>query len=294
MAQAEMAPDLTDKTCLITGANSGIGKFAAVKLAQMGARVFVLCRSKTRGEQTVKEIRETTGNQDVEVIVADLASQQQIRRAAQEFLDGGHDLHILLNNAGLMAFDGENTQDGIEMNFGVNHLGHFLLTNLLLDRIKASAPARIVNVASNAHKMGGGRMEFEDLEGVTPVDGMRAYGQSKLANILFTRELSAQLEGTGVTVNALCPGVVKTDIDRASKGFFPVLWKCFKPLFRSIEKGAATSIYLCSSPEVDGVSGRFFSDCKEQQPSDGALDEGDAQRLWTLSEKLTGLTGGAH
>ncbi|MGH7863385.1 MAG: SDR family oxidoreductase, partial [Candidatus Binataceae bacterium] len=199
---------MNGKTCLISGASSGIGKITATELARMGARLVLVCRDRTRGAATVAEIVEKTGSRGVELMIADLGSQRQIRQLASDFLARGWPLHVLINNAGLVNMSRTVTEDGIETTFAVNHLAYFMLTMLLLERIKQCAPARIVNVASDAHKFGS--MNFDDLGGEKRYGGFRIYGQSKLANILFTYELARRLEGTRVTANCLHPGAVST------------------------------------------------------------------------------------
>ena len=276
--------NLNGKTCMITGASNGIGK-AAVALAGMGAELVLVCRDRARGEAAVAEITNKTGNGKIELLLADLGSQRQIREVADAFLATGRPFQILLNNAGLILTKRTETEDGIEATFAINHLAYFLLTNLLLERIREAAPARIVNVSSMVHRRG--EIHFDDIGGSTWYGGMDAYAQSKLANILFTRELAHRLDGTGVTANALHPGVVATGFGRNNRGAFRFMMRMAAPFLLSPEKGARTSIHLCSSPELEGVSGRYFVDCKEQQPSAAALDDGDARRLWAISEEMT-------
>jgi NAD(P)-dependent dehydrogenase (short-subunit alcohol dehydrogenase family) len=224
------------------------------------------------------------------VLRADLASQADVRRAAAEFLASGESLHILLNNAGVMQLTRSETGDGIETTFAVNHLAYFLLTNLLLECIRSSAPARIVNVASDAHRMGGA-LDFDDLGSAKHYSAMRVYGRSKLANVLFTRELARRLAGSGVTVNAVHPGVVRTGLGQNNDApILKFLTNLARPFFRSPEKGAETSIWACTAPELDGVTGRYFSDRHEQTPHANALDEAAASRLWDASAKLVGVS----
>ena len=283
-----MAPgiaDLSGKTCLITGATSGIGNATALALAQMGAQLVLVCRDRGRGEQTRSEIQARTPKARVEVMLADLASQQEIRRLAGEFLTSGRPLHLLINNAGIVNTSRSVTIDGIETVFAVNHLAYFLLTHLLLDRLKQSAPARIVNVASEAHKLSG--MNFDDLQAERRYRTMRVYGQSKLANILFTYELARLLQGTGVTVNCLHPGAVATGLGANNGVWAKPIIKLLGLFLRSPEQGAATSIYLASSGEVEGVSGQYFVDCQPRRSSPASYDEASAQRLWEISERMT-------
>jgi retinol dehydrogenase-12 len=281
--------DLHGRTCLITGATSGIGRSAALALAGCGAKLFLLCRNAERADETRAEIADQTGNRDVEIMIADLASQDDIRRAVAAFLARGEPLHVLLNNAGVMLTQRTETRDGIETTFAVNHLAYFLLTNLLLERLVASAPARIVNVSSDAHKLGG-PLDFEDLGARRRYSGMGVYGRSKLANLYFTTELARRLAGTGVTVNALHPGAVRTGLGQNNDApILKLLTGLVRPLFRSPEKGAETAVWLCASPEVEGVSGRYFADRKERKPHRMAGDDAAARRLWDVSAKWTGL-----
>ncbi|HUI27013.1 MAG TPA: SDR family oxidoreductase [Candidatus Kryptonia bacterium] len=284
-------PNLAGKTCLITGATSGIGRATAVALAGMGAELVLVARDRARGADTCSEIRRATGNQRVELMLADLSSQQSIRTLAAEYLATNRPLHRLLNNAGIVNLTRAVTVDGIESVFAVNHLAYFLLTNLLLDRLKQSAPARIVNVASDAHRFGG--MNFDDLQGERRYRTMRIYGQSKMANILFTYELARRLEGSGVTVNCLHPGAVGTGLGKNNGAWAKVLIGMLRPFFRTPEQGAATSIYLASSPVVEGVTGKYFSNCKETRSAKASYDAADARRLWDISVEMTGLAASA-
>ncbi len=286
---AEIAETLRGKTCLITGATSGIGRSSALGLAARGARLFLLCRNPERAAALQSEIAERTGNREVEIVLADLASQAEIRRAAAHFLATGSKLDVLLNNAGVVQLERSLTVDGIETTFAVNQLAPFLLTNLLLERIVASAPARIVNVSSDAHKFGG-PLDFDDLGAARRYSGAGVYARSKLANLYFTRELARRLQGTGVTVNAAHPGAVRTELGQNNDA--PILmWltNLARPFFRTPERGAETSIWLCSAPELAGVTGRYFVDCRERQPHRRARDDDASRRLWDASAKLVGL-----
>ena len=288
----EPAAFVTGKTCMITGATSGIGQATAMALAGQGAQLILVCRDRSRGERTVAEIAAQTGNRTIELMLADLASQQSIRALAAEFLATDRPLHVLINNAGVVNLSRKVTVDGLEEVFAVNHLGYFLLTNLLLDRLKASAPARIVNVASDAHKIGG--MNFDDLQAERRYRTMKVYGQSKLANIMFTYELARRLEGSGVTVNCLHPGAVATGLGKNNGAWAQAIIKLLGTFFRTPENGAATSIHLAASPALAGVSGQYFSDCKPRRSSKLSYDEAAQRRLWEISERLTGLGGGAR
>ena len=275
---------MKNKVCLITGANAGIGKVTALALARMGATVVMVCRDRTRGEAALAEIKALSGNTHVELMLADLSSQAQIRALADTFKSRYQRLDVLLNNAGLYAGQRTLTVDGIETTFAVNHLAYFLLTNLLLDVLKQSAPARIVSVSSGAHKRG--TIDFNNLQGEQRYSGVYAYSNAKLANILFTRELARKLQGTSVTANCLHPGVVATLIFRNTPKVIDWLVQMFA---MGPEQGAQTSIYVASSPEVEGVTGKYFYKQREKLPRPAALDDDVARELWRVSEKLTGL-----
>ncbi len=287
-----MTASMQGKTVLITGANSGIGKETAVALARAGATVVFTSRDPEKGEQAAADIRQRSGA-DVTLMPLDLASFPSIRALAADFLQRDHSLHVLINNAGLVLNERTETEEGFETTFGVNHLSHFLLTQLLLDRIKASAPARIVNVASDAHRFARSGLDFDDLQLTNGYGGWQAYARSKLANIYFTRELARRLEGSDVTVNAVHPGVVATGFarDGDTKGLFSWLMTLTRPFYRSPEKGARTSIFVASSAELDGVTGKYFANSKEARPTSIAQDDEAARRLWTASEELIAQAG---
>ncbi len=281
-------PDMQGKICLITGGTNGIGKVTAQELARMGTTVVIVGRDAAKTNQVVQEIRAVTGNQNVDSLLADLSSQQQIRRLASEFRSKYSRLDILLNNAGGVFMERKLSVDGIEMTFAVNHLAYFLLTNLLLDTIKASAPARIINVSSNAHSRA--KIEFDNLQGEKSYSSA-AYGNSKLANILFTIELARRLEGTGVTVNALHPGFVSTGFGKNNDGLlFKIIGAIVPLIARSPEKGAETSIYLASSPEVQNVTGKYFVDSKVATAAPQASDMVVAGKLWDVSAAMVNRT----
>ena len=281
--------ELAGKTCLVTGATNGIGRVSARALAKMGAKLFLVARDPRRAEETRAEIAREVPDADVRIILADLSSQAEVRRAAAEFLATGEPLHVLLNNAGVTQLTRSETVDGIETTFAVNHLAYYLLTRLLLERIRASAPARIVNVASDAHRFGG-PLDFDDLGSTRKFSWMAVYGRSKLANILFTRELARRLAGTGVTVNALHPGAVRTGLGMNNEApFMKLLVALARPFMRSPEKGAETSIWACSAPELAKVTGRYFSDRREREPNAIAQDDDAARRLWDVSAGLVNL-----
>jgi NAD(P)-dependent dehydrogenase (short-subunit alcohol dehydrogenase family) len=270
------------KVCVVTGANAGIGRATALALARMGARVGMVCRSRERGEAARDEVVRETGGA-AELFVADLAAQAEVRRVAGEIRERYGRLDVLVNNAAVYTRRRTLSPDGIELQFAVNHLAPFLLTHLLRDVLVRSAPARVVTVSSEAHR--GGRMAWDDLQGERSYRGLRAYANAKLANLLFTRELARRLEGTGVTANAAHPGVVGTSL--LFGGWAPL--RLLKPFLRTPEQGASTVIYLASSPEVEGVSGRYFRDEREIRPAAAALDDEAARRLWRVSAELTGV-----
>ena len=276
------------KVCLITGANRGIGKATALGLALRGATVIIHCRNRQLGETAREEIVAKTGNAAIEVMVADLASLEAVRRLAEAVQRRHATLHVLVNNAGLAKRRHTLTEDGFETTFAVNHLAPLLLTNLLLDILKGSAPARIVNLASMVHRWG--RISFHDLMGQRHYSMGRAYNQSKLANVLFTYELARRLDGTGVAANCVHPGMVVSDLGREYTGFMGLIAnKLWRPFMRCPEKGADTVIYLASSPDVAGVTGKYFANRRAVRSSRASHDPALAQRLWEVSERLTGL-----
>ncbi len=278
------------KTVLVTGANTGIGLETAAALAEMGASVVLTARDEAKGQSAVSEIRQRHPNADVHAGLVDFSRLDDVRRFASEFNSRHDKLHVLVNNAGAMLSERSATPDGLETTLQVNHLGPFLLTNLLLDKLKASAPARIVNVASTAHR--GGSLDFDDLQSESAYNGMRVYGTSKLCNILFTRELARRLEGTGVTANSLHPGTVRTGFgqDGDAKGFMKFGLSVIRPFVLSPPRGAKTQIHLASSPKVEGRTGLYWNRKRPFPPSKAARDDEAARRLWEVSEKLTGLS----
>jgi NAD(P)-dependent dehydrogenase (short-subunit alcohol dehydrogenase family) len=282
------ASEMEGKTVVVTGGNSGIGLETAVELARHGANVVITARDPEKGKRAVEEIKRRSGSNTVDVVVFDLASLASTRAGAAELLDRCPRIDVLVNNAGVVLTDRRETVDGFESTFAVNHLGPFLLTTLLLDRIKESAPSRIVNVASTAHRGARKGMNFDDLQNTGKYRGMRVYSESKLANILFTKELARRLEGTGVTANALHPGTVRTGYGRDgdSTGLLRVGLAIGSRFFLSPEKGADTSVYLASSPDVADVSGEYFVKRKVRKPTAAARDAEAARRLWDVSEQL--------
>jgi NAD(P)-dependent dehydrogenase (short-subunit alcohol dehydrogenase family) len=288
--EGETMMTMRGKICLITGGTNGIGKSTAHELASMGATVVIVGRDARKTSQVVEEIRAASGNDTVDSLLADLSSQQEVRRLANEFESKYSHLDVLLNNAGAVFMQRQLSVDGIEMTFALNHLASFLLTNLLLDKIKASAPARIINVSSGAHTSG--KIEFDNLQGELDFSS-RAYGNSKLATILFTMELARRLEGTGVTANSLHPGFVSTGFGKNNPGFFMKVIRAVVPLIaRSPEKGAETSIYLASSPDVQSITGRYFVDRKLTQPAPPATNTAIARKLWDISAEMVHLADG--
>jgi NAD(P)-dependent dehydrogenase (short-subunit alcohol dehydrogenase family) len=279
---------MKDKVCMITGASSGIGKATAVDLARMGATVVTVCRDQGRGGAALAEIKAATGNPNVDLLLADLSSQAAIRQVAKEFKTHYPQLHVLINNAGVALSKRSVTVDGIETVFAVNYLAPFLLTNLLLDVLKASAPARVVNVAGDYHRKA--TINFDDLMSEKDYNGMQANNQAKLALVLFTYELARRLEGTGVTANCLHPGAVATggplkDPDLSS--FARLMYAPVQPFFLSPERGAETSIYLASSPQVEEITGKYFVKKRAIASSPESYDLEIATRLWEVSEELT-------
>jgi len=279
---------MTGKVCMVTGANAGIGKATVLGLASIGATVFMVCRSRERGEVALAEIKEKSSNDRVFLLVADLSSQSEIRKLAEDFKRQHSALHVLINNAGIIPRKREVTVDGFETQFAVNHLAPFLLTNLLLDMLKSSAPARIVTVASNMHR--GATIDFEDLQSERAYKPLRVYCRTKLANVLFTKELARRLQGAGVTANCLHPGVVATKLLADGMGMPRALRPTTRLMGSSPDKGAKTSIYLATSPEVEGVSGKYFVRQKAVESSKVSYDENMASRLWGVSAELTGLS----
>jgi len=282
---------LQGKTVLITGGTSGIGAAAALELALMGARTYVVGRSRERCESTVRHIKRVGGNPDVEYFRADLSSQTEIRRLADDFKRKSGTLDVLVNNAGAVFAKRGLSADGLEMTFALNHLGYFLLTVLLLDRLKAGPSGRIIVVSSHAHE--NATMDFDDLQCEHHYERLKAYAQSKLANLLFTYELARRLQETSITVNALTPGAVATRLG-SNNGWLKA--KVRNLVYRangsmvSPERGASTIVHLASASKVEGATGGYYRDSKVSNSSDASRNIGDARRLWDVSEQLTGVT----
>ena len=275
------------KVVVITGATSGIGTEAARALAGMGARVVIVARDLDRGAITREDITGSTGNPNVEIVRCDLASQHEIRSLASELSATLPRIDVLINNAGLTMAERRLTEDGIETTFAVNHLAPFLLTNLLIDRLEAGTPARVVTVASDAHR--GAALDFDDLSAERGYSGWPAYCRSKLANILFNSELARRLQGSGMTANCLHPGVVATGLGRGGPLLIRAFQSVARPFLLSPERGSDTIVYLASSREVEGASGGYYEKRRRVEPSAEARDRSAAERLWRASEELTGL-----
>merc|ERR1719384_2065415 len=282
---------LDGKTVVITGANTGIGKVTAMDLSKRGAKVVMLCRNIEKAEEAAEEIRKATEGKVV-VHKLDLASLASVRECAAQLGNSLEKIDILINNAGVMACPQMKTEDGFEMQIGTNHLGHFLLTNLLMPLLKKAAPnARIINVASLAHKQGS--INWDDISyAKTEYSPFVAYSQSKLANILFTKELARKGEGSGVTAYALHPGVIATDLGRHMENWNCVtkmMWRCWAPFIKTPDSGANTTIYCAIEPSIAEHNGKYYSDCREVRPAPQAENMEDAKKLWDLSEQMVKL-----
>ncbi len=280
---------MVGKHVLITGGTGGIGRATAIGLAAMGARVGVTGRDRARTNEAAADIRAATGNQAVDAFAADMSSQAEVRRLATAVLDVYPRLDVLVNNVGGFWAHRHATADGLERTFALNYLAAFLLTNLLLDRLKASAPSRVVTVSSGAQSMG--RIDFNDLQSAHDYSGQRAYSQSKLATIMFTNELARRLDATGVTANSVHPGVVRTNFGAEDQAwFFAIISGVVRPFLKTPARGARTSIYLASSPDMDGVTGQFFANRKPRPTNKLAGDADLAARLWRISADLVVMT----
>ena len=283
-----MSFEIKNKNVLITGATSGIGEATAIDLAKKGANIFFIARNNLKAQNLSDKIESISGKRS-KFFIADLASLKNIKESALEFISLDIPLHVLLNNAGLINNNRKETVDGLEEVFSINHLAYFYLTHLLLDKLKEGATSRIINVSSGAHAFVKG-FNFDDVNSLKEYKPFKVYGYSKLANILFTKKLSQVLENENITVNCLHPGVVGTGFGQNNGIFSKILFNLSKPFMRSSEKGAETSIYLCSSPDVSDVSGQYFYNCKIAKTTSWANKQEDADRLWDLSKELTGIT----
>lgn len=279
---------MTGRVCIVTGASNGIGRETALGLARTGATVIAVARNVERGNAAVSEIRTRSGNDAIHLAIADLSSQAAIRDLARDLRNQYPRIHVLVNNAGAINNQRTVTVDGIETTWAVNHLAYFLLTDLLLPTLRQSAPARIVNVSSEAHT--GGSINFDDPQLEHGYSAWRAYNQSKLANIMFTYELARRVPAGEVTANALHPGTVATGFGKNNSGLLNLGLQLASPFMTKPDKGAETSIYLASSPEVEGVTGKYFEKCKEVRSAAQSYDEEAAKRLWQISAEMTGLS----
>jgi NAD(P)-dependent dehydrogenase (short-subunit alcohol dehydrogenase family) len=279
-----MEERLEGRTVLVTGATNGIGRVTARELARAGARVLLVARDASRGAAAAREIREVS-ERDPDVLVADLSSRAEVLGLAREVRDRTGSLDVLVNNAGAIFGAREVSADGVEMTFALNHLAYFLLTLELVDLLVSTPGARVVNVSSSAHERA--RIDWDDLQGERAYSGWKAYGQSKLANLLFTRELARRLSARDVAVNAVHPGAVATGWGRNLPGILSRVIALGAPFLRSPEKGARTTLHVATSPRVRGVTGKYFSDCRERTPSPAARDDAAALRLWQISEAMT-------
>ncbi len=276
------------KVVLITGATNGIGLETAKALAKMGTRVVMVGRSPAKMDKAAEAVRAEAAGARVDTRIADLSLMAEVRKLAAEVEAAYDRLDVLINNAGAFFNSYQTTSEGLEMTFALNHLNYFLLTNLLLDLLKDSAPARIINTSSGAHRIG--RLNFDNLQGEKGYGGFRAYGQSKLENVLFTYELARRLEGSGVTANALHPGFVRTGFGHSNGGIVSFFTGAMQRFALTPAQGAATTIYLASSPEVADVSGKYFEKSRAVPSSKASMNEADWVRLWQISEQLTDLT----
>lgn len=278
---------LDGRVALITGATSGIGRVAAERLSQEGADLFLVARSRERGERTAAEIRAATGGA-VTLLIGDLGIMEEVRRVADEFLSQRDRLHLLVNNAGALNMRRTRTADGLETTFAVNHLAYYLLTRALVPVLMASWPSRVIVVSSDAHR--GGKIDLDDLQHEKGLfNGWRAYADSKLANLLFTNAMARRLEGTGVTVNAVHPGPVATGFARNNR-LTGLVWRMATPFLRTPEEGARGILHLALSPTVQDVTGKYFMDEAERQPAPAALDEDMAEQLWAATGRIAGMS----
>lgn len=273
------------KTCIITGATDGIGLEAAAALGALGARLVLVGRNRAKGETVIKALRWRVPGVEAEMHYADLSRRDEIKRLALELLAAAPRIDVLLNNAGAFFARRAVVEDGLEQTFALNHMGYFRLTKWLAERVISSAPARIVNVASEAHR--NAALDFDDLQTARGYNGWKAYQRSKLANILFTRALAHRLAGTGVTANCLHPGFVRTSFGDNNRGFWGIGIRLGKLVAAiSVPRGAETPVYVASAPEIEGVTGKYFDKCREREPNAAARNDADAERLWKESERL--------
>ncbi len=274
------------KICMITGANSGIGKATAIGLAKMGATIVMVCRNKERGEQALKDIKRKSNNESVYLMLADLSSQKAIHQLVKDFKEKHQNLHVLINNAGVNLSKRILNEDGIETTLAVNYLAPFLLCNLLFDSLKAGKPARIVNVSSSVQAKS---IDFDNLNGEKHYRQLKAYAMSKLAVIILTYEFARRFDGNGVTINCLHPGYVRTNMIRNFRKFVKYFFPFISLFVRSPKRGAKTPIYCASSPDIEGISGKYFKKRKEKKSVKASYDEELAKELWDVSVELTNL-----
>ncbi len=282
-------PSLAGRTCLVTGATSGIGLETALGLVRLGARVLLVGRSRERGNEALERARAEGGPGTAELLLADLASLDEVRRLADAVLEAAPALHLLVNNAGVVNLRRTTTRDGFETMFAVNHLAHFLLTLRLLDRLRESAPSRIVHVASDAHRFG--VLDIDDLQSERRYGAMKSYGRSKFANILFSNELARRLEGSGVTSNSLHPGAVATRLGKNNGWLGELATGLLRPFFLTPEQGARTTLHVATEPTLEKTSGRYFARQKEARPSAATRNPELGRQLWERSAALCGLEG---
>ncbi|WP_440999687.1 SDR family oxidoreductase [Fodinibius sp. SL11] len=282
--------DLANKLCIVTGANSGIGKETARNFTAKGAYVIMICRSKKRAEAARQEIIEDTGNTRIKIILADLSIQQDVQDAAEQISNEFDQIDVLVNNAGLIANEREETIDGIEKTLAVNHLAPFLLTNLLWAELLQSEDARVINVSSEVHKMGAKVFDLDNLQLSENYSAMNAYGISKLCNVMFTHELAKHTTDSSITTYSLHPGVVRTQLAEEAGWAMKLFYWIGKPFMRSPTSGAATTIYLATSDDVTSMNGQYFKDENVAEPADIAFDDDITSRLWERSKTLTGLS----
>jgi len=282
--------DLANKLCIVTGANSGIGKETVRAFAREGAFIVMICRNEQRAKQAQQELISDTGHAGIEVMIADLALQHDVRAVTEQIANKFDKIDVLVNNAGLIAGKREETIDGIEKTIAVNHLAPFLLTNLLSNQLQKASEARVINVSSEAHRLGAEVFDLENLQLKTGYTPMKAYGISKLCNIMFTHELAKRCAGTSVTTNCLHPGVVGTQLAEEASWIMNIIYTIGRPFMRSPRKGAETTIYLATSDEVKSISGKYFKNKKEASPVSIAYDDKLTEELWKISKELTDLS----
>lgn len=280
---------MNELICMVTGANAGIGRETALGLARHGATVVMVARNPEKGEAARSQIMAATGNSNIHLLTADMSSQRSIENMVHDFREQFNRLHVLVNNAGVYLTKREENTDGLELTFATNHLGYFITTLLLWDCLRAGAPARVINVSSDAHRQA--KLDFDDLQSRKNYRGFQAYSRSKLANVLFTYELNRRRLGTAVTINALHPGFVASNFGRNNQGVVGFFMKTVVPWIALTEaEGAATSIYLATSDEVSGKSGQYYAKCAPVKSSTESYNVKSAERLWAESEAITGLT----